>query len=60
MHPLTIKLIANPQELKGIEKAIKMRLEWEKKGTSASSRESIQAEIEAVNKFKELTTTKNI
>jgi len=37
-----------------------MRLEWEKKGTSASSRESIQAEIEAVNKFKELTTTKNI
>ena len=55
MHPLTIKLIENPQELEGIEKAIKMRLEWEKKGTSVSSRESIKAEIEAVEKFKELT-----
>jgi len=55
MHQLTAKLLENPSDLQAIEEAIKMRLEWEKKGTSASSRNSINKEIEAVKEFKRLT-----
>lgn len=54
MHSLTIKLLENPSILPEIEKAILLREELNKKGTSAASRESIEAEKKAVSEFKKL------
>ncbi len=54
MHSLTIKLLNDPSILPEIENAILVREEWEKKGTSAVSRNSIEAEKKAVLEFKKL------
>lgn len=54
MHSLTIKLLEDPFILPEIEKAILLREELNKKGTSFASRESIKAEKLAVEEFKKL------